>query len=257
MFELINGLPVHPLVVHAAVVFVPLTLVGTILMLVRRKWRKALGWWVVILAGLGMVFSWVAKESGEALAEIVGEPETHAELGDVMPLVSGVLFLAVLIYVIVDRAMDRPTGDGNKGGTPILVTIVGIVAVVVGLGATFQIYRVGDSGAKAVWAEEVSATAAGGSSDQTAPKADKAVSGSTSYTLSQVAQHASTDDCWVAIDSGVYDLTRWISEHPGGPSPIESMCGTDGTTAFRDEHGNETEPNADLATFKIGTLTGA
>lgn len=31
MFDLFNGLPVHPLVVHAAVVLIPLTLLGTIL----------------------------------------------------------------------------------------------------------------------------------------------------------------------------------------------------------------------------------
>jgi cytochrome b involved in lipid metabolism len=248
------------------VVLVPLTLVGTILMLVRRKWRKALGWWVVILAGFAMVFSWVAKESGEALAGIVGEPETHAELGDVMPLVSGVLFLAVLIYVAVDRLMDRPSDD-SPGRTPVLVTILGIVAVVVGLGATYQIYRVGDSGAKAVWAEEVAATASGGSADQTAPDADKAAtepsaapsdkakSGPTAYTMAEVAKHDTNSDCWVVIDSNVYNLTKWISEHPGGPSPIEAMCGTDGTSAFRDQHGTERQPNAELATFKIGTVS--
>ena len=61
VFDLVNGLPVHPLVVHAAVMFVPLTLLGTILLLVRRKWRKNLGWWVVLLAGAGLVASFVAK----------------------------------------------------------------------------------------------------------------------------------------------------------------------------------------------------
>ena len=35
MFDLINGLPVHTLVVHAVVVLVPLTALGTIALAVR------------------------------------------------------------------------------------------------------------------------------------------------------------------------------------------------------------------------------
>ena len=233
--------------------FVPLTLLGTILLLVRRKWRKNLGWWVVLLAGAGVVASFVAKESGEALAERVGEPEAHAELGDTMPVVAGIMFLAVLVFVVVDRLMDRPSPDDQGGRTPILVIILGIVAVVVCAAGTFQVYRVGDSGAKAVWGAEI---AAGASGDQPAPESKPSSSSAgDTYTLAEVAKHASPSDCWVAIDSNVYDLTQWIAEHPGGPSPIESMCGTDGTSAFRDEHGNEKQPNADLATFTIGTLS--
>ena len=112
MFELINGLPVHPLVVHAAVVFVPLTLLGTLIIAVKRSWRKALGWWVVLLAFVTVGMAFVAKESGEALAALIGLPEKHAELGDTLPVLAGVMFLATTALVIADRVTDR--GRDNK-----------------------------------------------------------------------------------------------------------------------------------------------
>lgn len=169
MFELINGLPVHPLVVHAAVVFVPLTLLGTLIIAVKRSWRKALGWWVVLLAFVTVGMAFVAKESGEALAALIGLPEKHAELGDTLPVLAGVMFLATTALVIADRVTDRgrdnkssvegvEAGTGDLGAVAAprnkqspVVTVFAVLAVLVALMATFQTYRVGESGAKAVW----------------------------------------------------------------------------------------------------------
>ncbi len=47
-----------------------------------------------------------------------------------------------------------------------------------------------------------------------------------------VAKHDSKDDCWTIIEGSVYDLTSYISNHPGG-SPILKACGTDGTKLFQ------------------------
>ncbi len=43
MFDLINGIPVHPLVVHAVVVLLPLALLGTIAIAVKPAWRRPYG----------------------------------------------------------------------------------------------------------------------------------------------------------------------------------------------------------------------
>ncbi len=154
VFDLVNGLPLHPLVVHAVVVLIPLVLVGVVLMLVRRRWRRTLGWWLVLLSAVLVPLSWLAEESGGALAERVGDPEFHAELGETMPLVSGVLFLAVLVFVVVDRLLDRGTVDAGPG-TSGWVVAVGLVAVVIAGAATVQVFRVGESGAAAVWQDQV------------------------------------------------------------------------------------------------------
>ncbi len=42
MFDLINGLPIHPLVVHGVVVLLPLAILGTIAIAARPAWRADL-----------------------------------------------------------------------------------------------------------------------------------------------------------------------------------------------------------------------
>ncbi len=36
--------------------------------------------------------------------------------------------------------------------------------------------------------------------------------------VSEVAKHASPDDCWIVVNGKVYDLTKFAPDHPGGAS---------------------------------------
>lgn len=74
------------------------------------------------------------------------------------------------------------------------------------------------------------------------------------YTLEDVAKHNLSSDCWSAVNSKVYDLTSWISQHPGGSSQIMSICGIDGSGAFNQQHTGAREPAEELASFYIGDL---
>lgn len=74
------------------------------------------------------------------------------------------------------------------------------------------------------------------------------------YTLAEVAQHPNAASCWTAVGGKVYDVTAWISKHPGGEGAILSICGKDGTSAFTGQHGGDMKPETMLATFMIGTL---
>ena len=78
---------------------------------------------------------------------------------------------------------------------------------------------------------------------------------SSGYTLAQVALHNDAKRCWTAINGGVYDVTTWINQHPGGPEAILSICGIDGSVAFNDQHGGQRRPANELAGFKIGNLS--
>ena len=82
-----------------------------------------------------------------------------------------------------------------------------------------------------------------------APKAS--VSG---YTMAEVRKHANAASCWTVISGNVYDLTKWVNRHPGGRARILSLCGKDGTAAFRAEHGKEKQPNQVLAGYELGPL---
>lgn len=75
------------------------------------------------------------------------------------------------------------------------------------------------------------------------------------HTLSEIESHNSQTSCWSVINNKVYDLTAWIDEHPGGSSQILSICGTDGSSAFNEQHGGQREPADELAPFYIGEFS--
>jgi L-lactate dehydrogenase (cytochrome) len=51
-----------------------------------------------------------------------------------------------------------------------------------------------------------------------------------------VAEHASTDSCWIIVHSKVYDVTEFLGEHPGGSKIILKYAGKDATEAYEPIH---------------------
>jgi hypothetical protein len=74
------------------------------------------------------------------------------------------------------------------------------------------------------------------------------------YTMSQVKANNSAKSCWTVVDGVVYNLTSWISSHPGGAGAILFLCGTDGTNAFKAQHENQARPAVRLDGYKLGPL---
>ena len=109
-----------------------------------------------------------------------------------------------------------------------------------------------DAASAAASAESAAASATAAAS--AVASAGESVTGNGAFTMAQVAEHATSGDCWTAIDGKVYDLTDWEDQHPGGAARIVSLCGTDGTSAFSDQHGSQSEPNETLAQYQIGVL---
>ncbi len=58
------------------------------------------------------------------------------------------------------------------------------------------------------------------------------------YTAQDVALHATREDCWMIVHDKVYNITPFVSVHPGG-SIIASGCGKDSTSMFEDRPNNE------------------
>ncbi|KAH7088849.1 FMN-dependent dehydrogenase-domain-containing protein [Paraphoma chrysanthemicola] len=52
----------------------------------------------------------------------------------------------------------------------------------------------------------------------------------------EVAKHSSKKSCWIVLESNVYDVTGFISEHPGGAPIILRNAGTDATEEFKKYH---------------------
>lgn len=151
MLDTFNGLPLHPLVVHAVVVLLPLSVVGAIAVALRPAWRQTYGWLVAGLLVVATALTPVATSSGEALEKRVGDPGRHAELGDQLIWFEIALLVVLVAMLVLHR---RGVVSAAARGVAVLVLIASVAAAV-------QVYRVGDSGAKAVWGDTTSE--AGGS----------------------------------------------------------------------------------------------
>lgn len=92
--------------------------------------------------------------------------------------------------------------------------------------------------------------AAGGTSGDTSGSGAEL----STLTMAQVAQHTNASSCWTVIDGNVYDLTKWIPQHPGGEQAILSLCGKDGSDAFHNQHDHAQRQENILATFLLGPV---
>ena len=161
MFDLFNGLPVHPLVVHAVVVLLPLACLGTVAIAVRPAWRERYGVLVVACAAVATALMPVATSSGEQLEHRVGDPGEHAHLGDQLVWFSVPLVVLSFALVWLDRrhrhTLDaEPAATGSvAAGAGTVATVVAVLALVSAVAASVQVYRVGDSGARAAWGDKV------------------------------------------------------------------------------------------------------
>ncbi|XP_062109116.1 cytochrome b5 [Humulus lupulus] len=54
------------------------------------------------------------------------------------------------------------------------------------------------------------------------------------FTLAQVSEHNTPKDCWLIINGKVYDVTKFLEDHPGGDDVLLSATGKDATDDFED-----------------------
>ncbi|MEV4344127.1 DUF2231 domain-containing protein [Actinoplanes sp. NPDC049596] len=154
MFDQINGLPVHALVLHAAVVFVPLLALAAVVYALVPRWRPKLGWALALLAVAAPVATFVAKESGtELYNRLIGQGmsgpgkeilDDHMGFGTRTFWFTLALGVASLVLVALTwRRTGRLPLIGEAAGAVVLV----VLAVISG----YYVYKTGDSGATAVW----------------------------------------------------------------------------------------------------------
>ena len=76
----------------------------------------------------------------------------------------------------------------------------------------------------------------------------------TGYTMDKVKANNSATSCWSVIRGNVYDLTKWINQHPGGSGAIRGLCGTDGSAEFTAKHQGQSNPESRLTSYLLGPL---
>ena len=243
LLDTFGGLPVHPLAVHGAVVLLPLSALALAILIFVPKWRKSFFPITLIGLGLSIVFTYIAKESGEALGERVGEPQTHEELGTILfPASVGLLALGITFYFL--QRKERPKWQLQAAAG---LALAGILSV------STLTYFVGHSGAEATWASRIAPYEAAPIETAPSTSSGAVVEG---LTLSEISTHDTTTDCWTAVDGTVYDLTGYIQQHPGGAGAVSNLCGIDATAAFKSQHAGEKLPASELASLAIGVYAG-
>ena len=162
----ISGVPLHPLLVHLPVVFVPLAFIGAIVGLAVKRWR---GWCLpltAVFATLGLLGTQLAIMSGEGLEELLDEEsraiEAHAQLAEqARPFV----FLFFVFAVLAAAAWHFVTKDGEAGAdgdgggarsawSKALAPLL-ILSIFTGALSSVWVYRTGHSGAKSAWGDVV------------------------------------------------------------------------------------------------------
>lgn len=242
LFDVVAGLPVHPLVIHSVVVLVPLAALGLIVAVLNTAFRKRFAVAFIVILGLTVPLAFVAKESGEALADRIGITERHEELGENLPLWVGVFFVVTVVWWLVVRRSESVLVRRILGGV-LIFTAAQVVVVT---------FLVGHSGAEATWGKPVAVTEQPVETESAPPATE--VDDPTVFSAAEVAEHSTAEDCWTIVDGIVYDVTPFVSRHPGGAGAISRICGVDGTAEFSDKHGSDSAPNSQLESLKIGTL---
>jgi cytochrome b involved in lipid metabolism len=74
--------------------------------------------------------------------------------------------------------------------------------------------------------------------------------------VSEVAEHCKEDDCWIIINGKVYNVSAFLSEHPGGPEIILDQAGKDATEDFEDT-GHSPAARETLKKYYVGEAEGA
>ncbi|GAA99769.1 hypothetical protein E5Q_06472 [Mixia osmundae IAM 14324] len=76
------------------------------------------------------------------------------------------------------------------------------------------------------------------------------------YTLEEVAKHATEESLWIVIDAKVYDITDFVDAHPGSNVVLthRDVAGKDCTDQFYNLHRHEVLTR--YSTLQIGTVQG-
>jgi uncharacterized membrane protein len=155
VFEEVDGLPLHPLLIHAAVVFIPLLILGAVAYAVVPRLRPRIGWAVTLLAVVAPLAATFAKLSGDAFrkrlieqnglsGQLLNRVNDHRDLGNItlwLTIALGVTSL-LLVFLTSRRSPALPRGAA---------VVVALIVVGLAVGSGYYVFWTGDYGARAVW----------------------------------------------------------------------------------------------------------
>jgi plastocyanin/uncharacterized membrane protein len=146
---LFDGLPLHPLIVHAPVALIPLVAIGMVVLLVRPSLRATLAPIVAVLAIGAAVTSIGAVWSGEQLGEALGRGDelgAHESWGQMTRTFAVIVALGAAGFAAADRRLSR---------RPAIASGLGIVTAGLAIAAVAVVGVTGHRGATLSWEGKV------------------------------------------------------------------------------------------------------
>lgn len=167
----IDNLPLHPLIVHAVVVLLPLTALGGLLMAVSPSQRRRFGVAVLLLAAAGVGAVPLATHTGSELKSVLppNNPliQAHEQRGENVQPYAQAFGIALVLLLIAGRLADRERGaaqtaaqtstaEGDAATAPPhtwrrIALVAAVLVAFSGVAMTVQLVRAGHSGTTAVW----------------------------------------------------------------------------------------------------------
>ena len=155
MFDSINGVPIHALIVHVAIVLIPLSAIGAILIAARPKALRLFGAATIIGAAVGAVAGVISKTSGQDLSQRVGWPQEHVDYGNIFPIAAVAFLLLLVVFWLIARGVPL---NRNR---PLWLKVFGAALILAAIGITYLTVLTGFSGASATWTKTIENTQPG------------------------------------------------------------------------------------------------
>jgi hypothetical protein len=135
----LGDLPLHPLVVHFAVILFPISLLFLIAVVMVARLRSKHLLKAIVAVALTTPFVFLAQQSGEALSEVLYEPEPHAEYGEMlMPLALATLLVSMVFW-------------WSLRGPKFFSQLLAVAVISLAFAGIAMTVVVGHSGAAATW----------------------------------------------------------------------------------------------------------
>ena len=166
----VNGLPAHVLLIHLTVVALPTAALATVLSAAWPAARRRLGIGTPLIALIALICVPITVSAGEWLAARIGKTpaiEHHEHLGhELLPWAIALFVVAVAEYAwfsygaarLLPASADSGTSAGSgtsavaqRRTTATITVVATVLALIVAGGSVVQVYRIGDSGARAAW----------------------------------------------------------------------------------------------------------
>ena len=130
----------------------------------------------------------------------------------------------------------------NEKGQVVIIAVVAIALIAAGF---YFFGNFGNSSANVVSSDTGNSAEISDATSSDSPLA---------ITRDELATHNSETDCWIAYKGKVYDITSWLTEHPGGVNAILQNCGTaeQFEQAFTKKHGTKMVP----LLMQVGKMMG-